>query len=232
MGRIQAKLLIRGSDMIVINAPHLASGVSITSPKLLGRVVVIPNGVDTDGQLSPDGKETERQPGPARVVYYTNGGPAKNEADFLRIVRASPATLFRAVGNTSGLQGNLNLELRGWREPIASELRWADVVLNTSLSEGSPNFCLQGLALGRSVIGFDNGGILDLARQWPEFVTVVPFGDTEAAVHAIHCSQLDGQRGRAAVPSVASVSREWDVRLSGLVENRYLGFGRAAMRNP
>ena len=214
IGRAQGRFLVHSSDAIVVNAPHLRAQIQPFAQRNQPPLTVIRNGVD----ISRRSDSSPRPDGPVRVIYYTNAGPAKNDDDFLRIVARLPDIQFRAIGRTDHLDAYPNLEVRGWRASPESELQWADVVLNTSFTEGSPNFCLQGIALGRHVVGFHNGGIADLAELYPNYVTVVRSRDVSAAVEALMRSEnFELSQKHADVPSIEQAALEWNALLTRLL---------------
>lgn len=214
--RQQGRYLVRGSSLVVVNAPHLAQQVVPFTGRHGPRVTTIRNGVAID--VAPTSLAVERS-GPLRVLYYTNAGEPKNDPAFLKIVAAVPTALFRAVGRTDHLPDLANLDRRGWCDDIGPELAWADVVLNTSTSEGSPNLCMQALAVGRPVVGFANRGIIDLAESYPDAVSVVPMNDVSGACGILASRDWRQVKVKASVPSLGYAADQWEewlIRVSAL----------------
>lgn len=215
--RAGAEFLIRSSDIIVANAPHLLDQIGHL-PSVAGtELVVIRNGVDVGDPDKVANAAAQARKGPPRVIYYTNGTPAKNDSGFVDLVSRCPAIRFRAVGRTQGLPDLPNLERRGWVEGVAEEVGWADVVLNTSSFEGSPNFCMQGLEVGRPVVGYANPGLVDMQRSWPHDVHLVPFGHACALAEVLAGRDWRKEAVTGRPPTIAEAAEEWDAVLSGLV---------------
>lgn len=229
-GRALGRFLVRGSSVVVVNAAHLGDQVDALRVGELPHVVTIRNGVGAT-ELARGGQHHHSRSGPIRAIYYTNGGTPKNDPAFVRVVSASPMVKFRAVGKTDHLPDLPNLERRGWRSDVGVELEWADLVLNTSRVEGSPNFCIQGLAVGRPVLGFANAGILDLQAQFPNDVHVTPKDDDAAMCQAIGNRDWRSHKVTAEVRTIDDAAADWDAVLSSLVltrhKRRLVRFGQA-----
>ncbi len=216
VGRTQGRFLVRGAQAVVVNAPHMFDQVRPFAPRPGTQQVLIRNGLDP--AFRPDPLAVRE--GPLRVAYYTNGGAAKNDPAFLRVVRACPQLTFRAMGSTDHLDDLPNLARLGWVDDVPAELARADVVINTSTSEGCPNFCQQALAMGRPVLGFANGGVLDLAETYPGDVEVVPIGDVAAMAGRLAGIDWRRQTVHVQMESLVDVVDQWDDLLTGLIQPR------------
>ncbi len=213
VGRTQGSYLVNGSSAIVINAEHLRQQIKPFA-KSDALVVLIRNGVAPG--LPPSGSSDASEG--IRIAYYTNGGQAKNDPDFVRVVRHCPGISFRAMGSTAHLPDLPNLTRLGWVDPVDQELQCADVALNTSTSEGSPNFCMQALANGTPVVGFDNGGLVDLANRYPSDVRVVAQGDVSALAAVLLEQDWRVHTTSACLPTRRDAAAQWDDLLSGLIQ--------------
>ena len=214
-GRMQGRFLVRGASLIVVNASHLAAQVKFFDPK--GRT---PSQVIRNGVVVPGLPSRRSRTGPTTVAYYTNGGLAKNDPAFIKLVRICPDIEFRAMGRTDHLPSSPNLTRLGWVTDVATELHRADAAINTSTSERSPNFCMQALAAGRPVLGFANGGLRDLADHWPSDVLTVPIGDVDGLAEVIRGSQLRKHVVTAVMPSPDDAALAWHDALTMAVRHR------------
>lgn len=212
--RLQASWMLSGLCGVVVNADHLTTQFKSFERRAFPPVMTIPNGVEPVA-LPALGI---RHPGPTRVLYYTNGGAPKNDPGFLDVVRHCHGLHFRALGRTGHLPRIDNLEVKGWRADLSEDFGWADVVINTSTSEGSPNFCLQALAAGRPVVGYANAGIAELAGLYPEAVFVARHGDVRGIGQLLQHVRVLYPAGKVqSVPTMAQVSRIWDELLTRIV---------------
>ncbi len=212
LGRFQARYVLSSTALVVVNADHLADQLDPFARHGLPPVLTIRNGVDE----APPRPQQEQRLGPLRVLYYTNGGKAKNDPGFAEVVRSRPDILFRAVGSTAHLPGEPNLDRFGWCDDVPSQMEWADAVINTSLSEGSPNFCLQAIACRRPVVGYGNEGVRELQQQFPEAVRVVEQGDLAAMGAALSEDLRYLQVDPSGVRRTSDVTSEWDTLLRAL----------------
>jgi glycosyltransferase involved in cell wall biosynthesis len=141
--------------------------------------------------------------------------PIKDVPTFLRaaarVRQITPEVRFALVGDgeerplLQDLCARLGLAeavtFHGWRRDMPSVYGDLDVVVNTSLNEGTPVALIEALAAGRPVVATRVGGTPDLLRGG-ELGRLVPAGDAEAVAAAILESLRDGQdsvtRARAA----------------------------------
>ena len=157
---------------------------------------------------------------PLRALYYTNGGAAKNDPGFLEIVKLAPEVDFRAIGRAEHLPDLPNLRVLPWCDAIEEQFAWSDVVVNTSTTEGSPNFCMQALAYGRPVVAFANSGVVDLREFCDEGLVVVRMGDAAALVAELQRLRIDPPDVKAHLPTLAEVVAEWHDLLGKLADRR------------
>lgn len=211
--RVGVEGLAHRSDVIAANAPHLLQQLRDLTGGVRAGLAVIRNGVDVAEQ--PDSRTHS---GPLRVLFYTNGTAAKNDRGFIELVQSCPEVQFRAVGRTKRLPDLPNLERRGWVEPVDPQFGWADVVLNVSSFEGSPNFCLQALATRRPVVGYANPGLVDLSRTWPNDVHTVPYGAAARIAALLRGRDWRSRAVEAEVATIAEASSKWDQLLRGLAQ--------------
>ena len=227
-GLAHGRFLVGGSRLIVVNAPHLADQLGPFRSANTPPVITIRNGV-SPVVLGRPAKVRPRQDGPLRVIYYTNGGAPKNDPAFVRTAAALPNVQFRAVGRTDHLPDLPNLERRGWCSQVESEIAWADLVVNTSRVEGSPNFCAQGLALGKPILAFANEGVSDLHTQYPTDVVVTPMDDIPALIRAIETEDWRSHLVTAEIRTIDEAASDWEAcltRLMDLPKSRWRPKGR------
>ena len=212
--RAIGRQMIRACDVIVSNSSHAFRSLEPFNVRATTDRIVIRNGV---AALSASPREMRRAREPTRVVFYTNGEPVKNNEAFMRLVETSPDMRFRVVGRNIGLASRPNLEVLGWRDDLGAVFQWADAVVNLSISEGSPNFCLQALAHRVPVVAFGNAGLLELETEYPSDVKVVPFGRVDLIRDELAKDELRLKAVEAQVPSMEQAADEWDELLRRLV---------------
>ena len=212
--RLFARAALRSCTYIVVNAEHLREDVQGIEPRLRVPVTVIPNGVPTSSAQVTDGRGPD-----VTVLFYTNGNPLKNEADFLEVVSRARTLQFRAVGATDSLPDLPNLRRLGWVQDLSEEFSRCDVVLNTSTFEGSPNFCLQGLSAGRPVAGFANEGLLELQRTYGEAVRLRPLRDTLGLTELLTQTDWRSIAVSAQVPCVEDTVDRWETLLTSAMRH-------------
>jgi glycosyltransferase involved in cell wall biosynthesis len=117
----------------------------------------------------------------------------------------------RLEARASGL-GN-RIHFFGWRKDPAAVLGDLDVVVNTSLNEGTPVALIEALAAGRPVVATAVGGTPDLLNGG-RFGALVPARSPKQMARAIQAvldspetSHQVAARGQAAVLSAYSVAR-------------------------
>jgi glycosyltransferase involved in cell wall biosynthesis len=124
--------------------------------------------------------------------------PIKDVSTFLhaaaRVSQVNPAARFALVGDgeerflLEGLSARLGMAeavtFHGWRRDMYSVYGDLDVVVNSSLNEGTPVALIEALAAGRPVVATRVGGTPDLLRGG-EFGRLVAAGDAAALAGAI-----------------------------------------------
>lgn len=193
--------------VVVAPAQHLLDDLAEFFPRTTNELVHIPNGVP-----DPPPQPLRRRPVGVRqgVVWYARAGSESSDSLFLRVVRAMPGVQFSVVGRRLDAD-EPNLRLLGWLDDVAPVLDAALVVLNTSRTEGAPNFVLQGLAAGCRVVAVDNRGLREVARGFPSHVELFPADDAEAGVETIGRALAREQVEAAARPAtVRQVFGTWE----------------------
>ena len=115
--------------------------------------------------------------------------PRKGGIHFLRLAQSlkTEALVFVHVGY-DGPRRNLpgNFRPVGFvadQNALAAYYSLADIFVCTSLADTMPNVCLESLACGTPLCGFDSAGIPDVAT--PEFGIFTPSGDVPALTDAV-----------------------------------------------
>jgi glycosyltransferase involved in cell wall biosynthesis len=129
-----------------------------------------------------DIRHEKRDPGPLNILYL---GSMSNEKNPLSAVAAvermeSPANLrmvgggplLEAVEKTAGSAG-FPIEVLGPFEDVRDHLRWADVLILTSKTEGLPGVILEASAAGVPVVAYGVGGVPEAVEDGVTgFITV------------------------------------------------------------
>jgi glycosyltransferase involved in cell wall biosynthesis len=162
------------------------------------RIHLIYNGVDVDHFRSAAGHESLaglRAEG-RRVVLNVGGlRPVKNQALFLRVAdklrQRFPELVFAFCGDGSerpaleSLARDLDLtglcRFLGYQEDVAPVLAAADLVLQTSDTEGLPNAVMEAMAAGVPTVSTDAGGTRELIEDRAGGL-LAPVGDEAALV--------------------------------------------------
>jgi glycosyltransferase involved in cell wall biosynthesis len=170
-----------GADQVVTYNRSIALGIVTAWPTLAAKVVVIPKGV-TRGQMAFDLRKAQKIPNEAFVFFQAGGiRPTKNNLFALeglsplaardprvRLVFAGPfldkpyEEIFR-----------MELRARTWAlslgpmDPgkMTSCYQAADVILNTSHSEGLSNTLIEAMSAGSAVLASDVPGNRDLIEH-------------------------------------------------------------------
>lgn len=137
-------------------------------------------------------RRVERPPGPLRVLSIGRLHWKKGLDDGLRAVartiRGGTDLQYRIVGEGDqrekltflidqlGLVGRAELLGAKSQTEVIEQLRWCDVVLLPSLSEGISNAVLEAMAAGRAVVTTDCGGMTEIIDDGVNGL-VVPVGD-------------------------------------------------------
>jgi len=181
------------------------------------RVVVVPNGVDTDrfspGSTADQPTRWERGPprDPVRLLYVGRLDPVKNVPDLLAAVRTLAVERgvdceLTLVGDgteratyereAAALDVADRVTFEGWRDDVAPYYRSHDLLVLPSVSEGQPTVLLEAQACGMPVVTTDVGGAGALVGAG----CVVPPGRPDAIATAVG-ELLD--RDRAALAAAA-----------------------------
>lgn len=159
-----------------------------------GKLVVIPNGVDTAAmreQVPADLAALGLPPGHRAAIVVGRLDPQKGLAPLLDRL---PAVLDRApryhllvVGDGRqapelaqraadlGLAGRVHF--LGWRNDVPALLKASDLLVLPSLWEGMPNVVLEAMAAGLAVCAFDVEGVAEVLGATGERQVVAPVGN-------------------------------------------------------
>jgi glycosyltransferase involved in cell wall biosynthesis len=144
--------------------------------------------------------------------------PIKDVDTFLRaaahVVRSVPGARFAIVGDgelrpalertAAGLGLGARVTFVGWRQDLEAIYADLDVVVNSSLNEGTPVALIEAMAAGRPVVATAVGGTPDLLGNG-ERGALVPAGDPAALGDAI----VSVLRGGAEAAFRARAAREY-----------------------
>jgi glycosyltransferase involved in cell wall biosynthesis len=147
-----------------LKATRRASGIVVKSKNLQdalpkdvdrSKVRIIPNGVDLDRFRPLDQDECRRQLGWSgnglHILFPTNAGDPRKRFDLAKAAVE--------LASRSGIQAEMH-QLRGVpHEEVPIWLNASDVVLLTSLHEGSPNVIKEALACNIPVVSVDVGDV-------------------------------------------------------------------------
>jgi len=168
------------------------------------RLRVVPLGLDLRKFTAPSvhggsGFRAELDAGDSPVVTIVGRlAPVKNHEFFLRaaaaIIGRNPKVIFAIVGGgceeerlrqlATELDVDANVRFMGWRFDLEEVYAGSDVVVLTSLEEGTPVAVIEALAAGRPVVSTEVGGVRDLAAI-SELVKVVQPGDVSGFTNAV-----------------------------------------------
>jgi glycosyltransferase involved in cell wall biosynthesis len=167
------------------------------------RVIVIPNGVDTDRFAPVPDAESFRQElsiGPTDPVVTIVAAlrPEKNHAMFLRVARriadAMPMTRFLIVGDgpcridlesqSHQLQLSQSVQFLGSRDDVPRILTASDVFVLTSHNEANPVSILEAMSIGRPVVATNVGSIHEVLDE-DRTGQPVPPGDEKRLAQAV-----------------------------------------------
>lgn len=156
---------------IVAPARHLLDDACEFMPWTIGRQFHAPNGVSipsATGALPTERKDV--------LWYYRKDAEVKSVELFQYLALEHPELSFSVIGeHLQGAPANvINL---GWVRDVLDVCAKHKVLLNTTAFEGMPNVALQALATGSRVLGTTNNGLIELADQYPGYVTHCPAHD-------------------------------------------------------
>jgi glycosyltransferase involved in cell wall biosynthesis len=238
------RFLARLSDCIVTVSEGQRRELAAYGIAPLEKIAVVPLGFDLEPFLTVTWEAGHRW---RRAMGLPNGVPlvgivarltgVKNHQLFLDVARrvadAVPDTRFAVVGDgelraeLKAYAADLNLSNRitftGWVDDMPSVYAGLDVVVLTSLNEGTPVTLIEGMAAGRPVVSTAVGGVPDIVAAGASGL-LSPSGDAAGLAQAIVALLRDPDRRRAmGLAGRESVRRRFDVRrLIGDVERLYL----------
>jgi maltose O-acetyltransferase len=205
-GRLLTRIAVSNNAILVAPAQHMINGFRDSADVQAMRTLVIRNAVPAPS--TPE-MSTPRD----GIVWYGREGNAKNPSEFLRLSAQLPDQRFKVIGKLgSDFVVPENADLLGWVDPPDALLHSSSVVLSTSLAEGSPNLCLQGLASGCVVVGYDIPALREIRDLAPDRVRLAPPGDTEAMAELVRTTMDSFDNEPAvftAMPSVAAIAERW-----------------------
>jgi len=238
------KFLARLSDCVVTVSKGLRHDLAAYGIAPLTKIAVVPLGFDLEPFLTVTqeaGARWRREAGLPEdaplvgIVARLTG--VKNHRLFLEMARrvadAAPETWFAVVGDGElraeleayaaelGLAGRVRFT--GWVRDMPPVYAALDVVVITSLNEGTPVTLIEGMAAGRPVVSTAVGGVPDIVADG-ESGLLAPSGDADGLARAVTAllraparRQAMGQVGRESVRERFSAAR-----LVGDVERLYL----------
>lgn len=186
-----------------------------------GSIKEVPNSI----KLKPAGKPRKRFNDPVRLISVGRLEPVKGYDVLLKAVAALKHAGHRValslVGD-GGMMGELKrlsqelaltneVEFRGYRSDVPSELAAADVFVVTSHREGMSNALLEAMAAELPVIATRVGGNVEVVGEAGWLITP---DDSDAVVKAVEQVLADpdqalemGRRGRQRVADMFSIER-------------------------
>jgi len=165
----EERRVFTAADRIVVTTPEMAVSISGRMPEVRGRIVVIPNYVDTD-LFKPDAAARKRYD----LIFIGRLEPQKNVAALLEAVRELRIRL-AVVG-----EGSLAESLRARFGDCGGRVDWLGTMPHQELPgllqsskmfilpshyEGHPKTLIEAMACGLPVIGADAPGIRDVVRH-------------------------------------------------------------------
>jgi glycosyltransferase involved in cell wall biosynthesis len=196
--------LARRIDAIVAVSPAVARELVATHVASDARVHVIPLGLDLEPFLAGAARPTLRRtlgvPADAPLVGVVGRlVPIKGVDAFIdaaaQIRRSLPAAQFVIVGDgplrpglerrarEAGLAGQVHF--LGWRRDLEELYPDLDLIMLTSLNEGTPVSIIEAMAAGRAVVATRVGGVVDVVEDGVTGVLVPPRDPGALAVAAV-----------------------------------------------
>lgn len=205
IGRLWCRLFDRPKTTVVAPARHLLDNYRESFPRFENDLVHIINGV-SETQFETDKTDD--------VIWYSRSGSVQSGASLASIAAGMPDVSFSVLGQ-GVVPSASNVHPLGWQfqpEPVIGRHR---VLLNTSAQEGMPNTVLQALSQGVRVVGFQNAGMVEVQRMFPDGVTLVPVDDLAGAATAIRTALASTPLTPQQVPTLSDVRRRWAELLIG-----------------
>jgi glycosyltransferase involved in cell wall biosynthesis len=240
--------LARRMDAVVAVSPAVARELAAARIASDARVHVIPLGLDLERLRAGAARPTLRRTlglGADAPLVGTVGRlvPIKGMDAFIdaaaQIRRSLPAAHFVIVGDgalRAGLErrardGGLGGQVHflGWRRDLEELYPDLDLIMLTSLNEGTPVSIIEAMAAGRAVVATRVGGVLDVVEEGVTGVLAPPRdpGALAAAAVALLADperrRRMGEAARSAVSSrfsVAGLAEQMDTLYRGLLAGR------------
>ena len=210
------------------------------------RISCVPNGIDVPNESPPESRASLDLPEGPLAVCVGQLVMEKDHATLLAawaLVRKSAPTATLALLGAGALQSDLEAQAQaagiaasvlflGARHPSLPWIRAADLVVQSSVSEGMPNAVLEAMAAGRPIVATRAGGIPELVEDGVSGL-LVPARDPEALARAILDLLGDAtRRGALGARARERASREFSVaRMVARTEAVYALLGAGADGN-
>ena len=208
--------LLRGADVVVVTTERLKERVRERHGVPAGRIVVIPNYVDTSRFAPPGNGARER----GALAFVGRLAPEKNLGAVVEALGDLDGASLTVVGD-----GPLRAELERRAGEVGADVRFLGRVPNSelpevlgraeafvlpSLYEGHPKAAVEAMACGLPVIGTDVLGVRDVVRDGETGVLCgTGAADLRGAIERVlGDAGLRERMGRAAHESVAELSLE------------------------
>ncbi|HEY7615320.1 MAG TPA: glycosyltransferase family 4 protein [Terriglobales bacterium] len=250
------RFLARYTDCIVAVSPSQSrelSEVYCVAPA--GKIATIPLGFDLGPFLSANGAGTLRaaikaHPSAVLVGWIGRLAPIKDPGLFLQSVKlfSEPARVRFVMVGDGELNGRCKetiqqdrlgrfVDLLGWRRDLPEIYRDLDLVVSTSINEGTPIALIEAMASGKAVVSTDVGGVRDLmcgtARSLGHMDVfengILVRRDPQRVADAIHYLILHPEERRAMGEAGRAFAQERfsQSRLADDLEKLYLSLARA-----
>ncbi len=167
------KILASVSDKIITLSPSLKAELLELGIGNRSKIEIIPLGFELDRFLDIQAKEAGVSP---RIGIIGRLVPIKNHPLFLNaaavLLKSNDKLRFKIVGDGQSKEQLLRLaeqldisrfvDFLGWQEDLSIIYKELDLVVLTSINEGTPVSLIEAMASGRAVIATDVGGVGDL----------------------------------------------------------------------
>lgn len=197
--RLWCRLFDRRHTVVVAPASHLLRDFALAFGNHRSLRWQIDNGV------SPPPPPADKR---EVVAYYARGGSRVNDEHFLELARATPTVRYEVFGREIPDSPD-NVVCLSWISLPEELLNTCRALVNTSLTEGSPNTALQALATGCIVIGFDNPGMRELYSRFPDRVLLCQYGDVTALSHQVHAALAVKSVQRPRITTTQEARHQW-----------------------
>jgi len=232
------RALARMSDRVVTLSERLRDEIAEHGVARRERIEVIPLGLDLAAMASTVSRLRGRfrtaldiKPDERLIGSVGRLAPIKNVRLLLRAARALRAAGWRmrfVIVGDGELRADLEAEARalrlngdviftGWRQDLPAVYADLDLLVNTSLNEGTPVAVIEAMAAGVPVVATRVGGVPDLITDGVTG-TLVPSDDTAALTSALveRIERADDSRRMAAAACADVVGR---YSTGGLIRN-------------